>query len=112
MRLDDFIAPGPGFRSTDPVTSAEAARGNPAQRRLDQITVLSIHARHPAGLTDFELADIMRRQQTSVGKRRGELRDAGLIEATELRRFAPSGSLAIVWKITEAGKAEAQRSDL
>jgi hypothetical protein len=57
----------------------------------------------PDGLTDFELADIMGRQQTSAGKRRGELRDIGLVSDTGYRRPAPSGSMAIVWAITRQG---------
>jgi hypothetical protein len=46
----------------------------------------------------------MSRQQTSVGKRRGELRDLGLIEDSNTARPAPSGALAIVWRLTEAGR--------
>jgi len=48
----------------------------------------------------------MGRQQTSAGKRRGELRDAGYIEDGLMRRPAPSGSMAIVWCITAKGRAE------
>lgn len=111
MRLDDFIKPGQGYRATDPETSVLAAKRDPKRRANDRIAVLQMHAQNPArGLTDFELADAMGRAQTSVGKRRGELCAAGLIEKTKLRRFAPSGSLAIVWMITEAGKIEAGRN--
>lgn len=67
-------------RNTDPATSHLAAAANALIRAHDQREALLTHARHPTGLTDFELATIMRRQQTSAGKRRGELRDAGLIE--------------------------------
>ena len=59
---------------------------------------------HPEGLTDFELGDLIGRQQTSAGKRRGELRDLGLVRDSGARRASPSGSSAIVWIITEAGK--------
>jgi hypothetical protein len=55
------------------------------------------------GLTDFELAARLSRQQTSSGKRRGELRDLGLVADTGRRRPAPSGSAAIVWAITPLG---------
>jgi hypothetical protein len=66
--------------------------------------VLYEHAKHLRnGLTDFELAANLNRQQTSVGKRRGELRDLGLIYATSVRRLAPSGSAAIVWALTYKG---------
>jgi hypothetical protein len=66
--------------------------------------VLEVHRSHVDGLTDFELAALMSRQQTSVGKRRGELRDLGLIEDSNTARPAPSGALAIVWRLTEAGR--------
>jgi hypothetical protein len=94
-----------GARKTDPVTSHEAARINKELKRRDRYSVLGVHYDHSvSGLTDFELASILRRQQTSVGKRRGELRDLGMIEQTDKRRKAPSGASAIVWRITEAGK--------
>ena len=92
-----------GARNTDPETSHLAAARNPHSRTIDREKVLAAHADNPDGLTDFELAEIVDRQQTSAGKRRGELRDAGLIEETDMRRAAPSGSLAIVWRITASG---------
>lgn len=93
-----------GARQTDPDTSHTAAEAHPVLRAHDRRMTLMAHAKHPNGLTDFELGDLIDRQQTSAGKRRGELRDAGLIEATDTRRPAPSGSPAIVWRITPAGK--------
>jgi hypothetical protein len=91
-------------RTIDPETSHQAALRHPTSRARDLGMVLAAHRAHPDGLTDFELAALVGRQQTSAGKRRGELRDMSLIEATELRRPAPSGSPAIVWRITERGK--------
>ena len=70
--------------------------------------VLLAHAANPDGLTDFELASLVRGQQNSAGKRRGELMAQGYILRTEGRRPAPSGSTAIVWKITETGLALAE----
>lgn len=93
---------GPGARNSDPETSHRAAARDPDRKMRDRTAVLRAHYEHPDGLTDFELAEIVGRQQTSAGKRRGELRDMGLIEATELRRPAPSGSPAIVWRILRA----------
>ena len=93
-----------GARNTDPETSHLAAEAHPAIRAHDRRLVLRAHAERPNGLTDFELGALVGRQQTSAGKRRGELRDAGLIEATDARRLAPSGSPAIVWRITLAGR--------
>ena len=90
-------------RTTDPDTSHDAAAQAVPRKHTDQQLVLRIHAHFPDGLTDFELADIADRQQTSLGVRRAELRDMGLVERTDLRRPSPSGSPAIVWRITRLG---------
>lgn len=96
-------------RATDPDTS-HAATPSSDRVRADQALVLETHEFHRGGLTDFELADLLGRQQTSLGKRRGELRDLGLIEDSGKRRNTPSGATAIVWRITDAG-IEAARKD-
>lgn len=88
---------------TDPETSHQAAELARLNKTRDQELVLRIHAQHPFGLTDFELAAFAGRQQTSLGVRRGELRSAGLIDKTEERRPSPSGSPCVVWRITRAG---------
>jgi|SRR5882672_384778 len=92
-----------GVRPTDPETSHTAAKLHPWSRNTDRFKAFEVHARNPQGLTDFELADRMGRQQTSAGKRRGELRDLGLIEETDLRRRSPSLTPAIVWRISLRG---------
>ena len=96
-----FIKHPRDARRTDPETSHAAVTN--IDRRGDQQRVLAVHAQHSTGLTDFELANLCGRSQTSLGKRRGELRDAGLIEDSGRKRPAPSGALATVWRITEAG---------
>ena len=101
---DQYDLFGPGARNSDPHTSHEAAARSPKLRARDRKMCLEAHYRHPAGLTDFELGDVVGRQQTSAGKRRCELRDMGLIEDSGMRRSAPSGSSAIVWRITNAGE--------
>jgi hypothetical protein len=93
-----------GVRWTDPSTSWQAAFRDLMRRAGDRVLALKVHYARPHGLTDFELGVLMYRQQTSAGKRRGELRDLGLIEATDRRRNAPSGSPAIVWVITANGR--------
>lgn len=93
-----------GARNTDPFTSHVASMRSPTVRARDRVLVLCEHYRFPRGLTDFELAEHLGRQQTSVGKRRGELRDDGLICATRITRPTPSGSQAIVWAITLDGE--------
>lgn len=95
-------------RNTDPATSHQAATH--VNRDNDQALVLRIHAAHPDGLTDFELADLCNRAQTSLGKRRGELRDAGYIEDTGGTRPAPSGAAATVWRITPQGIRAVRRA--
>lgn len=108
LTLDEYLAHLPRTRLGDWSTSVAAAAGVKASP--GRLLALRTLADHPAGLTDFELAVLTGRQQTSIGKRRGELYDAGLVEAaTEergeiVKRPSPSGSLAIVWRITEAGK--------
>ncbi len=102
--LFEFASEQPAARNTDPDTSHDAAKAHPNIRARDRMLTLREHLRHPDGLTDFELAANLGRQQTSLGKRRGELRDAGLIYDTGIRRPAPSGSPAIVWALTDEGR--------
>jgi hypothetical protein len=47
-------------------------------------------------------------KQTSAGKRRGELRDMGLVFNTGNRRPSDTGSPAIVWDLTPLGVVEAR----
>lgn len=107
--LPDLFS-APLARKGDPATSHQAAADAARNAGNNRAAVLRAHARNAAGLTDYELADLTGLQQNSAGKRRGELRDAGLIEQTDQRRPAPSGSLAIVWRITPAGLEHLQRA--
>lgn len=91
-----------GARATDPDTSWEAALARLSGKAADRRRALEELGRWQ-GLTDFELGDYIHRQQTSAGKRRGELRDLGLVEDSGYRRAAPSGANAIVWRITRRG---------
>jgi hypothetical protein len=99
-RKRSLFLTGPSARNTDPETSHGAKKW---RLNEDRIAVLHMHAMKPSGMTDFELAAYMGRQQTSVGVRRGELRDHGYVRDTGLRRPAPSGSSSIVWSITVDG---------
>ena len=95
----------PVARNTDPATSHQAS----AYAALNAGTLRAVALRElvaagSQGLTDFELADRLHSQQTSAGKRRGELRDAGLVENSGMTRPAPSGAAAIVWRVTAAGR--------
>lgn len=95
-------------RRSDPDTSFEAAFAHLEGRDTDRRRALEAHYEAAHGLTDFELGECLHRQQTSAGKRRGELRDLGLIEDSGVRREAPSVSSAIVWRITGKGRVVCQ----
>lgn len=90
----------PVARRTDPITSHQAARLADTTADTNRALALRTLRAHPDGLTDFELAELTGLQQNSVGKRRGELRDAGLVEDTGKRRPSTTGSPAIVWRAT------------
>lgn len=95
----------PIARLSDPVTShvaaADAAHNAPTNRAR---ALEALRQAGENGLTDFELAAVVNVAQTSIGVRRKELQRAGLVEAVmgpdgrTLKRPAPSGSLAIVWR--------------
>lgn len=91
---------GPTARVTDPDTSLEAGReawkrrGPLQQRVLDALRTLG-----PS--TDDELVAHLRNAHPgSVAKRRGELVDEGVVEATDQRRQSRWGRDCIVWKLT------------
>lgn len=94
----------PGARSTDPHTSHLAARNARRNLGASHRTVLAALVRAgERGLTDFELAALTGRKQTSFGVRRGELMKAGLVHRTEHTRPSDTDSAAAVWAITQAG---------
>jgi hypothetical protein len=107
LTLDEYMAAQPRTRTGDWSTSVDAA----ALVSLSESRLLALKTLygHPGGLTDFELATLTGRQQTSIGKRRGELFAVGLVEVLRdghgdpVKRPAPSGALALVWVITSAG---------
>lgn len=97
-------------RTENPETSHSAAKMAAADKASDRALVLRVHAEHPTGLTDAELAMMLRQKQDGAfRKRRCDLTNLGFIAATEARRPTPSGATAIVWRITEAGMAAADK---
>ncbi len=85
-------------RITDPDTSRAAAElAAQTAPTLRARCLDAIDAAGPGGMTDFELAAVVGRQQTSAGVRRKELVQMGLVVATSMRRPTPSGATAIVW---------------
>jgi predicted transcriptional regulator len=104
--MNDFTEPN--ARNTDPETSHEAAED--ASFKASKHRVLTLKTLDRFGpLTDFELASRTGLQQTSIGKRRKECQDAGLVtnlftsEGAKAKRPAPSGSNALVWTLTPEG---------
>lgn len=87
-------------RSTDPESSRWAAVGNLPRRPTDKRNVIAeLVKAGDQGMTDFELAHALGKQQTSIGKRRGELVEAKMVEWAGTWRKAPSGARARVWRI-------------
>ena len=93
-------------RGTDPATSHLAAASVTEQARRDIHTrVLAILAEGPA--SDFDLAARTGLKQTSVGKRRGELRDMGYVTELDHQGVSDTGSSCVRWTLTSAGWAAA-----
>jgi hypothetical protein len=114
MNLLDW-QPSPA-RNSDPVTSHIAADRAGMKASHNRLMVLR-HLIASGPMTDFELAAVCGIQQTSIGKRRGECRDWYLVEQHKedgeaVTRKSPSGSPALVWGITEAGRAFFNRNFL
>lgn len=106
MRIppDDYTPPvdnGPLFRLSDGDTSREAAAFAERHAETDRDRVRACLRQHLGGLTDFELAEKLGGQQTSLGKRRKEI---GAID-TGIRRPSPSGCKAIVWALVAKEQA-------
>jgi hypothetical protein len=101
-----YFGDDPAHRNTDPDTSRKAKRyGLTDDRKL----AVKVHARHPHGLTDYELANITGKQQNSIGKRRTEMLHCGYVADSGNRRPNPAtNSGCIVWRITGAGLALAR----
>ena len=95
-------------RRNDLETSHEAARD--ASKKAPNHRVIALQALSEHGpMTDYELAEKTGLQQNSIGKRRKDCQDIGLVDFFMLdgekeRRKTPSGSSAYVWQITELGQ--------
>ncbi len=94
-------------RNTDPLTSVEAAES------VDDIARRNAHAAIMRALfehgpqTDWQLGRRLGLIATSAGKRRGELRDMGLVADSGHRGPTETGpKRAIRWALTDAGSRE------
>jgi DNA-binding transcriptional ArsR family regulator len=98
----------PASRRTDPETCETAAKIAGMRASFNRLRVLALLIDGP--LTDFELAAKTGVQQTSIGKRRGECKDHGLVEALRddsgkvVTRPSPTRSPSTVWAITDKGR--------
>ena len=105
--LDDIK---PLARNNDPETSHEAAADVSFRASAHRLLALKTLDRYGA-LTDYELAARTGLQQNSIGKRRKDCQDAGMVErlldadGNSIKRPAPSGSMALVWTLTEKGRS-------
>jgi DNA-binding MarR family transcriptional regulator len=99
----------PLARNTDPETSHEAAEDVSFRASAHRLLAMQALDRYGA-LTDYELAARTGLQQNSIGKRRKDCQDAGMVErlldadGNSIKRPAPSGSMSLVWTLTEKGR--------
>jgi hypothetical protein len=112
LSLLDLIDTTPMARASDPDTAHQAAwAAHNTDHRAVYIAILAaVHEHGP--LTDYHLSlHVARRTgipilRTSVGKRRGELRDMGLMVDSGHRAKTDTNSTAIRWANTPAGEHE------
>lgn len=88
-------------RVPDRETSIAAARSVAGKAGTGRAIALETLRAHPDGLTDEELSRITGIYMNSIGKRRTELTQAGLVRDSGIRRESSRGSRMIVWKATE-----------
>lgn len=91
-------------RTTDPVTSHEAAAGvDGADSRAAVLAELRLRR---LGLADFELQEQLagRFSEARIRTARHELAEAGLVESLGIYRLTRAGRRAQVWATTPTGK--------
>jgi hypothetical protein len=100
--LEDLILDSPGARNTDPHTSHEAAaEQTPRKNGPIHAAVLLYLWANPDSIDD-DLHDAIGGPDSTPRKRRGELRDAGLIEVTG-EGVSRYGKHALRWSLNKAG---------
>jgi hypothetical protein len=96
-------------RTTDPITSHRAARQHAVHRGNQRGEILLAHSTVGA-MTDDECQQLLSHiRLNSLTTRRSELLAMGLLEDSGERRLTVAGSDAVVWKITESGRALVER---
>jgi hypothetical protein len=101
LRLGE--APPVAARAFDPDTSVEAAKATPkAREHRSRLAgdIYRLHQLHPGGLTDDELDQMLvDDDRATIARRRRDLVDQGLVEATGDRRRTRRGATAVVWVV-------------
>jgi DNA-binding MarR family transcriptional regulator len=98
----------PTVRRNDPETSHAAAKDASFHASYGRLLALRALYRH-GPLTDYDLEKITGWQKNSIGKRRFECGEAGLvkvhvIDGTKQKRPGPSGSMCLIWRLTKKGR--------
>jgi hypothetical protein len=102
----DNLRPLPALAAPEDGDTAQMVADSQTPERLTRdrrLALVELAKVYPEGLTDFELAARTGRKQTSIGKRRWELVDAGMAIDTDERRPSDTGAMAKVWAITSYG---------
>lgn len=98
----DAVDPSHNVRRTDPDTSRAAAYRHPEERRTGRVIAReTIRAAGRDGLMDWQVQMLTGWPLNSINKRRGELRDQGLVVDSGRRGKTPTGSEAIIWIAVE-----------
>lgn len=104
------------WQKNQPDTARLAALDNYVRSGGQRFRVLSaLVSRGERGATDFELWEACQGGEGApkyphvAGTRRKELERRLLVEATEERRPTDTGSLAVVWRVTDLGVAMFRR---
>jgi predicted ArsR family transcriptional regulator len=85
-------------RSTDPITSHQAAEAIAPKISEIQRRVLRFLTLYPAGLTDWEMEEISNDHSSTIRTRRAELVEMGLVRTAGTRKI--KGRNRIVWKLS------------
>ena len=88
--------------------SAEAAADAAPRATGDRLRILRALAEHGA-MTDEGLQTLLRMNPSTERPRHGELVDAGMVRDSGTTGRTNSGAKAVLWEITEAGRAEVGR---
>lgn len=93
-------------------TSRIAARGIEEHLGRLQLEALRIFSKHPKGLIDEELTDLMGVSQNTARPRRIDLCDRRLVMDSGYRRRNANGRLCVVWRMAKPHERIASTKEL